>query len=342
MKILIDLGHPAHIHFFRLAIEQLRQRGCQVLLTVQLKDVMRELLDAYGLAYERVDNPAMPAMLRPLKVAVRDSRLLRVMRRFQPDVVSAIGGMWAAQAAFLYGCPSVVWDDTEHHKWGHRACWPFASVIYSPDCYLLKPVRKQILYPGVHELAYLHPSRFEPSAEVVRSVGLNPQQPYAIVRLVSWEAVHDIGQHGFQKERLLTFLRRLEPFVQPLITSEKPLPPELEPYRLNIPPHLIHHVLAFACLCVGEGATMLSEAALLGTPGVFVSTLRAGTLNRLEQFGLLKQTSDMEQALQMALEWLNDAQAKEKCRKRLQEYLKGRMDVTDWIVQVLEKHGRRS
>lgn len=341
MKILIDMGHPAHVHFFRYAVEQLRQRGHDVLLTVQPKDVMLELLEAFGLSFVRVDNPAMPSALRLLKLGVRDLRLFRVMRRFRPDVVTAIGGVWAAQAAFFYGCPSVIWDDTEHHKWGHRACRPFATVIYSPDCYLLKPIRKQVFYPGVHELAYLHPNRFRPDADVVRSAGLKPEE-YCIVRLVSWEAVHDIGQHGFTHERLLSFLKELEPYARPLITSEKPLPKELEPYRLTIPPHQIHHILAFAALCVGEGATMLSEAALLGTPGVFVSTLRAGTLNRLEQFGLLKQTSDTEEALGMCLEWLKDRQRKERCRRRREEYLKGRIDVTELIVQVLEQYGGRS
>lgn len=303
---------------------------------------MLDLLEAWGLSYVRVDNPTLPSGLRPLKLAVRVSRLWKVIRRFRPDVVTAIGGVWAAQAAFLSGCPSVIWDDTEHHKWGHRACRPFATVIYSPDCYLLKPVRKQILYPGIHELAYLHPNRFRPDAQVVRSAGINPQEKYCIIRRVSWEAVHDIGQHGFCPERFGAFLKRLEPYARPLITSEKPLPKEWEPYRLAIPPHQIHHVLAFAALCVGEGATMLSEAALLGTPGVFVSTLRAGTLNRFEQFGLLKQTSDTDEALAMCLEWLKDPQAKDKCRKARDEYLKGRVDVTDLIVQVLEQYGRRS
>ncbi len=342
MKVLIDMGHPAHVHFFRNAVEQLRGRGHDVLLTVQPKDVMASLLEAFRLSYVRVDNPNLPSILRPLKLAVRVCRLLRVMRRFSPDVVSSIGGVWAAQAAFLYGCPSVIWDDTEHHKWGHRACWPFATVIYSPDCYLLKPVRKQVFYPGVHELAYLHPTRFCPDAEAVWSAGINPEEPYCIVRLVRWEAVHDIGQHGFESERLLSFLRGLEPYARPLITSEKPLPKDLEPYRLEIEPHLIHHVLAFAALCVGEGATMLSEAALLGTPGVFVSTLRAGTLNRLEQFGLLKQTSDTSEALSMCVNWLKDPQVKEKCRRARAAYLEGRMDVTDLIVQVLEQYGGRS
>lgn len=342
MRILIDIGHPAHVHFFRHAICQLRQRGHEVRVTVQLKEVMRKLLEAFDIPHQMVESANLPPWLRPLRVMTRDLRLYKACRNFRPDVVTAIGGTWAAHAAFLQGCPSVIWDDTEHHKWGHRACWPFATKIYSPDCYLLPKIGKQQLYAGVHELAYLHPNRFAPDVKVVREVGLNPNQPYCIVRFVGWQAVHDIGQQGFNEQKIVQFMQKLEGYAQPLITSEKPLSPELKKYQLKIPPHQIHHVMAFARLCVGEGATLLSESGILGVPGVYLSTIRLGYLDFLEQYGLLKQTTDTDEALQMCLDWLKDPQAKEKCARAREEFLKDRIDVTDFIVETLEKHGSKS
>lgn len=341
MRVLIDMGHPGHVHFFRQAMLKLQAKGHQVLVSVQPKEVTVDLLRAFEMKYEVVDSPKLPPLLRPLKVAARDSRLYRLGRRFKPDVVTAIAGSWAAQTAFLLRKPCVVWDDTEHHKWGHRAAWPFATSIYSPDCYTLPKVAKQVLYKGTHDLAYLHPKYFTPSREVVRQVGLDPDEPYCIVRLVSWQAVHDIGEHGFSERKMVEFMQALEPHARPLITSEKPLPPELSKYQLRIPPHQIHHVMAFARLCVGEGGTMMTESAVLGTPAVLVNTLPAGVFDEFKRHGLLDQTADTDEALRLCLKWLKDPEAKARCVAARDRYLEDRIDVTELIVDVLEAHARR-
>ncbi len=39
MKILIDMGHPAHVHSFRNAIRELEKRGHSVKVTARDKDV---------------------------------------------------------------------------------------------------------------------------------------------------------------------------------------------------------------------------------------------------------------------------------------------------------------
>ncbi len=340
MRVLIDMGHPGHVHFFRHAIEKLKTQGHQVLVSVQPKEVTLDLLRAFAIDHEIVESPKLPDRLRPLRLIGRDLKLFRAGRRFRPDVVTAIAGSWAAHAAFLLRKPSVLWDDTEHHKWGHRAAWPLATAIYSPDCYTLRPIAKQKLYAGTHDLAYLHPKYFTPDPEVVRRVGLDPDRPYCIVRLVSWQAVHDIGQHGFNQQRMIEFMQSLEPHARPLITSEKPLPEELRKYQLRIPPEQIHHVMAFARLCVGEGGTMMTESAVLGTPAVLINTLRAGVFDEFVRAGLLQQTTDTEQAQKWCLEWLGDPGAKARCAAARDRWLETRIDVTALIVEVLERHAR--
>jgi hypothetical protein len=41
MKILIDIGHPAHVHFFKNAIRELEGRGHEVKVTARDKEVAR-------------------------------------------------------------------------------------------------------------------------------------------------------------------------------------------------------------------------------------------------------------------------------------------------------------
>lgn len=341
MRVLVDMVHPGHVHFFRHAITQLKARGHEVLVSVQPKEITAELLRAFGIQHEIVNSPPLPPKLRPLRMLGRDLKLVRLGLRFKPDVVTAIGGVWSAQAAFLLRKPAVVWDDTEHHSWGHRATWPFASAIYSPDCYTLPKVDKQVLYAGTHDLAYLHPKYFTPDAELVRGLGIEPERPYCLVRLVSWQAVHDIGQHGFNAAKMLGFLQALERHARPLVTSEKALPPELAKYQLRVPPQQIHHVMAFARLCVGEGGTMATEAAALGTPAVLVNTLAAGVFDEFKRHGLLEQTTDTEEALRLCLAVLEDPGSKARAQQRRDAYLAGRVDVTALIVDTLEQYARR-
>jgi hypothetical protein len=39
MKVLIDIGHPAHVHFFRNAIRELESKGHAVKVTARDKEV---------------------------------------------------------------------------------------------------------------------------------------------------------------------------------------------------------------------------------------------------------------------------------------------------------------
>jgi len=43
MKILIDMGHPAHVYFFKNTIWELEKRGHQVKVTARDKDVTTEV-----------------------------------------------------------------------------------------------------------------------------------------------------------------------------------------------------------------------------------------------------------------------------------------------------------
>jgi len=278
------------------------------------------------------------------ELIVRDVCLWKYCLKFKPDVLTAISGVFAAEVGWLLRKPAVVWDDTEHQKFSHMITYPFVDVVYSPDCYGKYFGKKHHYYPGVHELAYLHPNRFTADIEVVKKSGINPQEKYCIIRFVSWQAHHDVGQHGFDDEQKLNFIREIAKYAKPYISSESRLSGEFEEYHLNVPVHELHHVAAFAALYVGEGATMASESAVLGVPAVYINTLKLGYIDMLERYGLVKQTTDTRQALKYCLDWLSDPQAKEKCATLRKELLEDKIDVTDYIVETIEKralsHGK--
>lgn len=338
MRILIEITHPAHVHFFRNSIFEFQKKGHTVTVTTRQKDVTVELLENFKIPFTILSKIGRGKLTLVGEMITRDVRLWNFCRKFKPDILTGIGGISAAHVGWICRKPVVIWTDTELATVLHKLTYPFATACYSPDSFPKSLGRKHHFYPGLHELAYLHPNRFTPDVEVVKSLGIDPAKKYCLIRFVSWEAHHDIGQHGFATGQKLQFVKEMTKYARPYISSESPLPKELEAYRLNIPPHLIHHVVAFATLYVGEGATMASESAVLGVPVVYVNTLKLSNINMLEEYGLVKQTIDTKQALRQSLDWLSDPKTKEKCASARRKLLSEKIDVTPFVVQTIERH----
>lgn len=338
MRIVVEITHPAHVHFFRNAITIWKEHGHQVAVTAREKDITIALLKNYNIDFEILSRVGRGKVGLLKELFVRDYKLWQFCRAFKPDILTGISGVFAAHAGFAIRKPVIVWDDTEHQKISHRLTYPFITQMQSPDCYTRCLGKKQVLYAGCHELAYLHPNRFVPDEQVVRDLGIDTSEKYCIIRLISWNAHHDVGQHGFDDKKKGYVIEQIAKYARPYITSEGPLPPELEKYQLKIPYHLIHHVMAFAAMCVTEGATMASESALLGTPAIYTNTLRLGYVDMLEGYGLIKQTTNTEQMLELCFGFLSDSFAAPQYRQIRDKLLNSKIDVTAYIVETIEKY----
>jgi len=121
------------------------------------------------------------------------------------------------------------------------------------------------------------------------------------------------------------------------ISAEEDLPESLQKYRLKTPIHKIHHVMAYASLFIGEGATMSSESAMLGTPSIYVDTQDAYTIDEQESYGLVFHYKDQEPTLNKALEILQNPESKEIFTKRRNEMLKKKIDVTEFLLDYVKE-----
>jgi len=344
MRILVDVTHPAYVHFFRQAIELWRKRGHTVVITARRKDLTVDLLRRLGL--DHVDLGAARSGLPGLglELLARTYRLCREVRRLRPDVVTAAAGIFVAQAGWLCRVPSVVFYDTENDTLANLLTYPACTTIVTPRSYAGRvPAAKHQTYPGYHALAYTHPRRFSPDPGRLAAFGLALDEPFIFVRVVAWGAVHDTGQHGFTRVR--DAVQALGRFGRVVISSEGPLSPELETHRLSGPLEHVHHVLAFARLYIGESATMASESATLGTPAILVSTSVRGYTNDQERrYGLAYTFSDPRTAqrdgVAKAIEILSDRNSKQRWGAKREQMLADSIDVTEYIATLVESHGR--
>jgi len=338
MRVLIDILHPAHVHFFRNFHAEMESRGHQVCITARDKDRSVELLRAFGLPYRQISAQKSGAGLA-VEMAQRTPRLMKIMRSFKPDAMTGIMGpsIAVAGALRLPRVPAVVFYDTEFAVQTNRVVYPLAYSVCTPDCYQGKVPGRHPQYAGYHELAYLHPNRFTPDPAVLAEFGVSPGEPYSIVRFVSWQAVHDRRERGLsakQKRHLVEVLQRRG---RVLISSEGELTGDLADLAVRGPVERIHHLIAHARLVVGESATMSSEAAVLGVPAVFIATTGRGyTDDQERRYGLVRHFT--EDQYDMALTAIEEILAAppatwHDARQRL---LAEKIDVTAWMTDYFE------
>lgn len=344
MRVLIDLQHPAELHVFKNLASLLREAGHKVLFTGRDKDILVALAQALGEPVTVFGRAGKGVARLGAELLYRQFRLLRIIRRFRPDVILAVGGAFVALPGKLCGVPVHIFYDTEHATIANMISYPFAAGIHVPDCYN-RPIRQpHDAYPGYHALAYLHPARFRPDPAVPASLGLSPGEPFAIVRYVAWEAGHDLGLRGLSPKMRLEAVRRLAAIGRVFVSVEGECPDALAPYRCPVPVHRMHDLMAFASLTFGESATMASEAAVLGVPGVYVDPVGRGYTDDLERrYGLVRNFQpEREQAAMEAAVSLfaaHDAAHWRECRERL---LAEKIDVTAHMYDIVVRSASRA
>ena len=347
MKVLVDIGHPAHVHLFKNIIWDFKKDGHEVIITARDKEITLYLLEVYGFKYESLGEHHKNLLNKLLDLIAREYKLYKIAKKFKPDVFISHGSMFAAHVAKLFGKPHISLEDTEISTEQIRLYAPFTDVILTPSCFRLDLGKKQVRYNGYHELAYLHPNYFKPDPLILDEMNISEDDTFIILRFISWGASHDIKLKGIDRGKELEFVKSLERYGSVFITSEGKLDKKLEKYRITIPPEKIHSLLYYADLYIGEGGTMAAEAAILGTPAIHIESTSKGiatgefTGNFLElrdKYGLLYFYPDQDQALEKAISILEDKNSKNEWRKRRERLLKDKIDVTAWMVDFIERY----
>lgn len=345
MRILFDICHPAHVHFFRFPISQLIERGHDVFVTSREKEAAVELLDSFGIAHTCISAMGSGGVGDLFKeLLVRNSRLLSIQRKFKADVFAGIGGIFIAQVGALTRTPSLVFYDTENAKLQNLLTYPFASRILVPRCYTGKVIAsKTVRYAGYHELSYLHPNYFKPDKQIALENGLAASGATFFVRVVSWQANHDIGENGWNPELLSRLVDFLGKHGRVLISSERALPGEFSELLYTGNPKDVHHVMAFCHGFVGESATMASECAVLGVPAIYAAETGRGYTDEQEStYDVVRNVRELTwPRLHDSLTWLLDQSADDR-RKRRETLLSDTIDVARFVADSIENHAQLS
>ncbi len=350
MNIGIFLGHPAHFHLLKNMAGNLERDGHKVSFVIKQKDILETLLKDAGYSYTVIRGKRGNGFGELIKSVLHmEWGMCSFLRRNKIDVL--VGTTLSFAAHVIMRVPVIVCneDDAAVVPKFAKLVYPFASAIVAPICCNNgKWETKSSKYPSYHELAYLHPNHFTPDEKVVKGYDIDVTKSYFVMRFASLNAHHDGGIKGINTEIAQRLIDILAPHGRIYITSERPLEPQFEQYRIKINPLDMHHVMAFASLYIGDSQTMAAEAGVLGVPFVRFNDFvgRIGYLRELEDVYLLgygiKASAEgsvdtlcnrVEEIVQM-----KPAERKQVYQSRRQKMLSEKIDCAKFLTYFIENY----
>lgn len=339
MNILVDIGHPAHVHYSRNAIKLWKENGHKVFITARDKEVIKSLLEYYDLPYINRGKGKNSRFGKLIYMFQADVCLIKIARKNNIDIFLSFSSPYAAQTAYLLGKPHIAFNDTEHTDKMHaKFTYPFSKAIITPMSYQNDLGPKQVRFNNIDDGLYLNEGYFSPDLDIKKDLQIEENEEYVILRFVSWNAHHDFGQSGLDIETKRELVRLLSKRFKVFISSEDELPEEFKLYQIKILPEKMHDVLASASLFVGESGTMASESSFLGTPAVYVNSLPLMCYLKLEQdAGILKHFKTSKGIVDYVSKLIDQKDLKLSANKKAKIMRKDFIDPTKFLVWFIEE-----
>lgn len=339
MKYIFELNHPKHYYQFKYVMQMLEQHGHEIMVLARDKDVLLDVLREEKVEYTIFGKHHKSMSAKVMGTFNLVKNYIAIARQYKPDVIVSKGSWYGTFTAKVLGKKSVIFPDSEVVKVTNRYVVPMCTKVITPQPFKLNYGAKHSRIAGIFEDCYLAPQVYQPKADIIAQYGL--KKPYAVIRFVGWFANHDVGNNGFTLEEKVRLVKSLSEHMQVYISSEGNLPEELQQYKLPTPASIIHDVLSYADLYVGDSQTMAAEAALLGTPAIrsnsFVGPNDMSNFIMLQdQYGMLFNIASPADAIAKALELAAQSHKAEWVEKRKCYYEKIG-DINAHIVEIIEK-----
>lgn len=343
MRIFIDIGHPAHVHYFKNFIREMKGRGHSFFISARDKEMAQYLLESENIEYTNRGKGKTSALGKIIYMLRADAFLLKHARKFKPDIFMGFASFYTAQVSTILGKPSIIFDDTENGKFQQMFYKPFANAILSPTTFSKEFGKKHFKFSSYLELAYLHPQYFKPDFNELKELGVKEGEKFTVCRFVSWQANHDFGHNGLLEKNKIKAVKSFAKYGKVFITSENELPDELKEHQIKIAPEKIHHVLNYASLLYGESATMASESAVLGTPAIYLDNDGRGYTDEQEDkyqlvYNFNESEEDQENSINKGIEILKMKDADQVFLERRNKMLLDKINFTNFLIWFIEEY----
>ena len=337
-NILIDIGHPAHVHLFRNFIFEMKKAGYKIYVVTKEVNLIVSLLTIYSIPFNLIGRKRDSLFLKYIDQITFILKTAYYVMKYRIGIGMGVS-MTLPLVSRITGIDTLGFDDDDTEATPTFAKYVNQSTnILTPDCLKFENRGEHhITYAGFHELAYLHPNRFTPDEKILAECGLKKDEVFFIMRFNSFKAHHDIGVNGLSIENKRKLIDILSKKGKIFITTERDIEPEFEQYKLKVSQEKAHSLIAFATMLIGDSQTMTSEAAVLGTPSVRCNTF-VGRIAYLEEeehkyhltYGF--HPSESDKMFEKIEELLAMPDLKSEWQVRRRKLLSDKIDVTAFLV----------
>ncbi|MEW5748776.1 MAG: DUF354 domain-containing protein [Candidatus Thermoplasmatota archaeon] len=341
-KIAVVLNTPAQVHLFRNIIDGLQKDGHEVLILARRYGDTLELLSEFALDARVFADGDGRKFSKIASVPNHLYGMCKILRPYKPDVVIGSGAD-SAVVSWLMKASGILFNDSEPIPAQLLVMKLTSDAILTPSCFRADLGKNHVRVDTYKELAYLHPNHFSPDTSILHSIGISPGERYGILRFNGFKAIHDLGITGFsiaEKRRLAETLgQRMRVFV----SSETPLPADLEKLAIRLPKSKIHDLIAHASLVVADTQTIVTEAAVLGTPAVrfngFVGDGDMGNFIELQRkYDMIYSFSNSSDAISKAIQLAEIDDVKREWERKRQVLLRDKVDLTQFMIEFIERY----
>lgn len=329
-RILIDVGHPAHVHLFKNLARNYIDHGDLVLFTVRPKELEKYLLENEHLPYVEIGNNGKSILSKIWGLFSKNYRLYKIVRKFSPDIIVSHGSFYAAQVGWLLRIPSITLEDTGNREQVLLYQF-FTNLILSPQALGKRFSKSHIFYNGLHEFTYIKRNGEK------RSLPVDASDRLILVRFVSWNASHDISGGGLNHDQKIELIDFLKTFGNIYISSESELPDELLDYKLKSDPGVFHETLMKSSLIISDGSTTAIEGCLSGVPALYTGNCTPGVIKYLIEKGLLVAANDLVN-IRSLLPGLRANDYSGKLRLKRDELYYESVDLTKLLVWIIDQY----
>jgi predicted glycosyltransferase len=303
MKVWIEIITPKQVLFFTPIIEELKQRGAEVLATSRKYRETVPLAERAGLDLVYVGERGASGREEQLLAATsRQAEMIPVVKEFGPTAAVSVASAVCARVAYGLGIKHIAVNDSPHSEVAGRLSLPLSHHLLCPWIIPYSAWRKFGL--ARNQVSTYH--ALDPAAWLKRSSPEGPvpsidsSKQTITVRVQESDAPYLAGFDSTWSDKLLESLLEAFPDCNLVVLGRYDYQVQELKKRFGsrcvIPEEVVdgRGLLSRTDLFIGIGGTMTAEAALMGVPAISAFHWTLFTDRYLESVGLLERPLTIE------------------------------------------------
>lgn len=271
MRILFDILHPAHLNFYKKTIRNLQAEHHITVLIRHRGDLVDFAKKELNVPIKVIGRHYGSRIGKLFGLFHRIAYLIYEGWKNPYDVATSHGGFYVSIASWITRKRSVVFYDNAEYKLLFFLCRKFSSKFMIPQ--LLGIKGKNIgTFNGYKELAYLN--RFKPVQGILEKYSVEKKK-YVFIRQIAHISLDYWSDDSSQNMK--TILAYLSQNKFSVIASVEEGSSHILEFRefdniyvLSESTSEMHTLLYYAKCVISAGDTVAREAALLGTPAIYI------------------------------------------------------------------------